>query len=167
MTIDDAEHIQDEFDSMLSVLSDYTPKSQKYIEAKNKLLDNIKNFYEGREKIIKGFKDRIFPLNHDDEFEEEIKNIRNENCLVDYNKFMRLIYSHEREISNELVRKHFLVQDLGELLQKLKKLKNNPENNKIKVNFTNSGLRVLREEIKDMSEKEKETKTSKRNNRYC
>ena len=126
MTIDDAEHIQDEFDSMLSVLSDYTPKSQKYIEAKNKLLDNIKNFYEGREKIIKGFKDRIFPLNHDDEFkeedryEEETKNIRNENGLYDYHKFIRLIYSKERDKSDELVWKHFLVQDLGDLLEKRK-----------------------------------------------
>ena len=71
MTIDDPEHIQDEFDAMLNVLSDYTPKSQKYIEAKNKLLDNVKNFYERREKIIKGFKDRIFPLNHDNKFEEK------------------------------------------------------------------------------------------------
>ena len=72
---------------MSSILSDYTPRGQKYIEVKNKLLDNARNFYEGREKIIKGFKDRIFPLNHDDEFEEEdryeeeIKNIRNENGL--------------------------------------------------------------------------------------
>ena len=36
----------------MGVLSDYTPKAQKYIEAKNCLLDNAKNFYEGREKII-------------------------------------------------------------------------------------------------------------------
>ena len=71
MTVDDAENTQDKFNSMLGVLSGYTPRSQKYTEAKNKLLDNAKKFYEGREKIIKGFKDRIFPLNHDDEFEKE------------------------------------------------------------------------------------------------
>ena len=51
-----------------------------------------------REKVIEGFKNGIFPLNHDDEFEEEnryqeeIKNIRNENGLIDYNKLMNLIY---------------------------------------------------------------------------
>ena len=45
---------------------------------------------------------------------------------------MELIYSKEREISNELVRKHFLVQDLGDLLEKMKKLKNNPEKMKLK-----------------------------------
>ena len=92
MTINDADHIQDEFNSILGVLSDYTPRSQKCLEARNKLLDNVKSFYDGREKIIKGFKDRIFPLNHDNEFEEEdrykkeIKNIRNENGLIDCNK---------------------------------------------------------------------------------
>ena len=40
---------------------------------------------------------------------------------------MRLIYSKERDISDELVRKHFLVQGLGDLLGKMKKLKNNLE----------------------------------------
>ena len=44
---------------------------------------------------------------------------------------MRLIDLKERDISDELVRKHFLVQDLGDLLEKLKELKNNPEKNKI------------------------------------
>ena len=133
MTINDAEHVQDEFNSILGALSDYTPRNQKYTEAKNKLLDNSKKSYEEREKTIKGFKDRIFLLNHDDEFQEEdiyeekIKNIRNENGLIDYNKFMRLIYSKERDISDELVRKHFLVQGLEDLLGKMKKLKNNLE----------------------------------------
>ena len=71
---------------------------------------------------------------------------------------MNLIYLKERDISDELVRKHLLVQDLGDLLEKMKKLKNNPEKNKIKVNLINSGLRDLEEEIEDMSEEEKETK---------
>ena len=56
-----------------------------------------------------------------------------------------------------LVRKHFLVQDLGSLLGKLKKLRNNPEKNRIQVNLINSGLRDLKKEIPDMSEEEKET----------
>ena len=56
-----------------------------------------------------------------------------------------------------LVRKHFLVQDLGSLSEKLKKLRNNPEKNRIQVNLINSGLRDLKKEIPDMSEEEKET----------
>ena len=57
-----------------------------------------------------------------------------------------------------LVRNHFLVQDLEELLEKLRKSKNNPETNKIQVNLISSGLRDLKEEIEDMYEQEKETK---------
>ena len=120
---------------MLGVLSDYTPKTEKYIEAKNTLLDNAKNFYKGREKIIEGFKNRIFPLNHEDDdkfkeqarYEEQIKDIRNENGLIDYKMFMNLIYLKERDISDVLVRKHFLVQDPGDLFEKMKKSKNDPE----------------------------------------
>ena len=98
MTIDDAEMKQDEFNSILGVLSKYAPKTQKYIEPKNKLLNNARNFYEGREKIIQGVKDGTFLLNHDDAFEEakqkeeEEENIRNKNGLIDYDKLMKLIY---------------------------------------------------------------------------
>ena len=73
MAIDETESKQEEFNSVLSVLSDYTSKDEKYTEAKNKLLDNAKNFYEGREKIIKGFKNGIFLLNHDDVVEEQAR----------------------------------------------------------------------------------------------
>ena len=103
----------------------------------------------------------IFLLNHDDAVEEqarckeEEKNIRNENGPVDYKNFERLINLKERDISDELVRKHFLVQDLGALLQKTKKLKKNPDKNKIQVNLINSGLRNLKEKIGNMSEEEK------------
>ena len=45
---------------------------------------------------------------------------------------MRLINLKERDINDELVRKHFLVQDLGDLLKKMKKLKNNPDKNKFR-----------------------------------
>ena len=70
MTIDDAERIQDELNSMLGVLSNYNPRAQKYIEAKNKILGNVKNLHEQREKIIEGFENGIFPFKYDDEFEE-------------------------------------------------------------------------------------------------
>ena len=60
MTIDDAKIKQGEFDSMLNVLSNYTLKAQKHIEAKNKLLDNAKNFCKGREKLLKALKMECF-----------------------------------------------------------------------------------------------------------
>ena len=52
-------------------MSNYTPKTQKYIKSKNKLLNNAKNFYKMREKIIESFKNGIFPLKSDDGFEEQ------------------------------------------------------------------------------------------------
>ena len=55
MRIDETEMKQNEFNAVLGVLSIYTPRNQKYIEAKNMLLDNAKKFYEGTEKIIKAF----------------------------------------------------------------------------------------------------------------
>ena len=69
---------------------------------------------------------------------------------------MRLINLKERDINDELVRKHFLVQDLGDLLKKRKKLKNNPDKNKIQASLINSGVRDLKEEVEEMSEQEKE-----------
>ena len=71
MTIADAEMKQNEFDTKLNALSRYFPRNQKYIETKNKLLDNAKNFHEGRKKIIEGIKKGIFLLKSNDEFEEQ------------------------------------------------------------------------------------------------
>ena len=91
-----------------------------------------------------------------DKIEEE-KNIRDENGLIDYNRLLRVIGFKDRDINDELVRKHFLAQDLGNLVKKLQKSINNPEKNKIQVGLINDGLKDLKEEIKLMSEQEKET----------
>ena len=50
MTIDEAEWKQGDFNAVLNVLSEYSPRDQKYMEVKNELLDNVKNFYKGRKK---------------------------------------------------------------------------------------------------------------------
>ena len=44
MTIDNAEMKQDEFNSILDAINNYSPTAQKYIEAKNSLLNNAKYF---------------------------------------------------------------------------------------------------------------------------
>ena len=95
--------------------------------------------YKGREKIIEGFKNGIFPINYDDEeeeqtrYEEEENEIRNQNGLIDYKRLERLNDLKNRGINDELVRKYFQVQDLAALLEKLKKSKNNTERNDIQV----------------------------------
>ena len=58
---------------MLHVLKDYNPKHDKYkyVTLKNNLLDNTSKFYKGREKIIEGFKNKVFPLYYDSRYHEE------------------------------------------------------------------------------------------------
>ena len=50
---------QNEFNSICIALNNYTPRHEKYTNAKNSLINNAKNFYEGRETIIKDFKEKI------------------------------------------------------------------------------------------------------------
>ena len=78
ITIDDAERKQDEFSAVIAALKKYTPRDVKYVEAKNKLLNNVKDFYEGRKKIIEGFKNEIFPFYYGEEYEEYEEQMRPE-----------------------------------------------------------------------------------------
>ena len=55
---------------MINVLKNYTPRDNKYVEAKNNLLNNAKNFYEGSEKIVEGVKNRAFPLYYNEIYEQ-------------------------------------------------------------------------------------------------
>ena len=48
-TINDAKSKQDEFSVVLTHLKIYNPGDNKYIEAKNNLVNNASNFYKGRE----------------------------------------------------------------------------------------------------------------------
>ena len=89
-------------------------------------------------------------------FEEELNNIRNENGLIDYRRLQRLIDLKEKDINGELVKEAFFRQDLGELLEKLRKSKNNPEKNKIQISLINSGLTDLKDKIDYMSKQGKE-----------
>ena len=68
LTIDDAEAYQIQFDPVLYNLNKYSPKNPKYIDAKNNLLKNVEKFYKGRNKIIEGFKNNIFPVYYDETF---------------------------------------------------------------------------------------------------
>ena len=87
-------------------------------------MENAKNFYDRSEIIINAFKNDTFPFYHDEEerrFKDEDEYyIRDKYSFIDYKKLNRIM-------NNELVTKRFLVQDLGALLEKLKKSKNNTE----------------------------------------
>ena len=114
MTINDAEMKQNEFNSILDALNNYSPKAQKYIEAKNSLLNNAKNFYKGREKTIEGFKERIFPLKSDDEFEQ--RQTSKKRIKADANAFNEWINKKETSINRELFENYFHFKIPSELL---------------------------------------------------
>ena len=87
--------------------------------------------------IINAFKNKIFPLYHEEDMFEGI---------INYNKLEKLIFSKRRNINDQLVNKHFLVPDLEALLKKMKEIKD-AQKNKIHVSLARSGLRDLKEEI--------------------
>ena len=81
ITIQEAVREQDELNAIIDVLEDYIPRDDKYIEAKNKLLNNVKKIYERTEKIIEWFKDGIFPSLRD--LKEEIKDMAEEKKQIE------------------------------------------------------------------------------------
>ena len=60
MTIDDIEKKQDEFNVKLGALNRYFLRIENYIEAKNTLLDNVKNFNSGEKILLIVLKKKYF-----------------------------------------------------------------------------------------------------------
>ena len=56
------ERAQDVFDDRIEELKKHRPKSEKYVNERSNLLTNAQNFYDGREMIINGFKNKLFPF---------------------------------------------------------------------------------------------------------
>ena len=146
---------------MLGVLSNYSPKAQKYIEAKSKLLDNAKNFYEGREKFIEVFKNGILPLSHNNEFKEEQQTNKEFNkkeapikpTKIDANELNKFIIKKETDINKELFKNYFKFETPTLMLKTLCDINDKNKNNQF-VNTIKNGLIDLENEIKKMSEDE-------------
>ena len=115
----EAESIQEEFNAIINALEKHKPRDSEYKNEKLKLLENVKRFYDGREVIINRFKNKIFPLYHEENmFEDrEEDDIRDKNGLTDYKKLERTIFLKIRDITDKLVKKYFLVPDLEALLK--------------------------------------------------
>ena len=109
--------------------------------------------------IINAFKNEIYSFYHEkSEFEDEDRNdIRDKNSLIDYKKLDRLISLKERNINDDLIRKHFQVQNLSTLFKTFFKSRNQKRNNNL-TNLIKSGLRDSEEEITQMSRDEIEIK---------
>ena len=97
---------------MLHVLKEYKSKNDKCVTLKNNLLDNASKFYKGREKVIEGFQNGIFPLYYDSRYHEERVNYEEEeqdekqkptkNDLITLNKH---ITDEEKNINKKLFKK--------------------------------------------------------------
>ena len=77
--------------------------------------------------IINAFENITFPFYPEGsrfEDKDDDDDIRDKNGLIDYKELDRLIFLKERNINNELVKEHFLDQNLATLLKKLKRFKN-------------------------------------------
>ena len=142
-------------------MSNYTPRNQKYNEAKNKLLKNATDFFRGREKIIEGFKNGIFLLNHDNKFEEEQQTSKKFNkkeppikpTKTDANELNELIIKKETSIGKELFINYFKFETPTLMLKTLYNLNDRKKNNLL-VNTIKRGLNDLKNEIRKMSEDE-------------
>ena len=160
ITIDEAESKQDEFNTVLHDLKNCSPKHDKYVTLKNNLVDNASKFYEGREKIIEGFKNKIFPLYYDKdceeqiEFEKEQKEEEEKEIISDVNKINEWVNKQETNISKELFKNHFSFQTPSALLKELYTT-NDKEKNILLVSVINSGLEDVKEKIKEISKEEK------------
>ena len=111
ITIDYVERKQDEITGVMGALKRYAPRDNKYVEAKNKLVNNVKNFNKGREKITEGFKNGVFPVYYgnrdkfsegeDDDDEEQQKQEGQEPIKVDYKTLIKQITDDEDKKDKE------------------------------------------------------------------
>ena len=114
--------VQEEFNTVLHLLKKYSPKHDKCY---NNLVDNVSKFYEGREKIIEGFKNEVFPFYYDREDEEQMelekKEEEEEETITDANKCNEWVNKQETSTNKELFKNHFSFQTPSALLKNLYK----------------------------------------------
>ena len=149
----------------MGALKSYAPRDNKYVEAKNKLVNNVKNFYKGNEKVIEGFENGVFPSYYgnrdrfsededDDEKDEEDEEKQEQKPIkYDYKTLIKQITDEETDINKELFKKYFKTQMPSDMLVFLKRTSDTKKKNEL-VNLINSGLKNLKEEIKKMSKVE-------------
>ena len=141
MTINDAEIRQSKFNLKRDALDNYSPRVPEYIEEKNSLLNNAKNFYEGRVKIIEVFKEKIFPIKSDDQTEQQ--QTSKKPTKDDAMALNEWIIEDETSINRELFKKYFLFQTPSALLKDLYKTNDKEKNNRL-VSMIRSGLKDLK-----------------------
>ena len=119
----------------------------------------------GREKIIEGFKNEVFPIYYDKEYEEQIEfekekeEEEEKEKIFNVNKFNKWVNKQETDINNKLFKNHFSFQTPSALFKELYKT-NDKEEKRLLVSVINSGLKDLKGETNKMSEEERKIKKS-------
>ena len=133
-------------------------KKKKKMEGKNRVLKSAKKLFDVRKDIIGFFEEGTFP-SKDNVFktkEENSQENKLEKIKDDYKNFFKSIEDETKDVSYELFKEYFNFEVPHALAKKLYKTKTKKENNQlvklIKVRWIN-----LKDEIKKISEDEKET----------
>ena len=133
-------------------------KKKKKIEGKNRVLKSAKKLFDVTKNIIGFFEEGTFPSkgNVFKTKEENSQENKLEKIKDDYKNFFKSIEDETKDISYELFKEYFNFEVPHALPKKVYKTKTKKENNQlvklIKVRWIN-----LKDEIKKISEDEKET----------
>ena len=174
--IDDIKELS--LDSMYKKLNDFHKKFTRFkIVAlrtkdkkilKNKVLSNARNVYNDLYYIYRDkYNKEINSLNTENKKKLHYKKLRltddcqypseeeKEETKTDMNKFSKYIAKEEKDINEELFKRHFNFQRPSNIFNSLNNINDIEKNNKF-VDVTISRLKDLKKEIKEMSEEEKE-----------
>ena len=143
---------------MLHVLKYYSPKYDRYVTLKNNLVDNASKFHEGKEKIIEGFKNGVFPFYYDEDDEERMKFEKEEEKESEENKFFKYIENKSKGISYDLFRRHFDFETPTQLTKKLFEIKDKKKNKHFVEEIKNRWSK-LNDEIEKPFEDEKKLRS--------
>ena len=153
ITLDEAINDQTKLGILINKLNNnYNPRIPEKVKEKNNVLKSARKFLNVRKDIISFFERGIFPYKgnvfktKEEESEEESEEER-------VKKFIKYIENESKSINYDLFKKHFNFVVPSALIKQSYEIKN--KNNEL-VNVIKSGLSDLKDEIKKMSEDEKE-----------
>ena len=136
----------------MGALKAYARRDNKYIEAKNKLVNNVENFYKGRKKIIEGFKNGVFPVYYDERQENQMKADR-EIEEEEIEEFLKCIEDESKYIGYILFSYYFNSVKPIDNAKKLFEIKDKKKNDDFVEEIKNRWSK-----LKDSIEKRLETK---------
>ena len=115
------EREQSVFDDKIEELKKYRPRTTDNTDTKNNLLNNARNFYDGREMIINTFKNKLFPFysgNYYEEFKEESSESEGEDKIPDISTLEQM--ARLDKIYAPLTSRYFMEKSLIGIMNKLK-----------------------------------------------